>query len=69
MTKGFFDLLPARSILYELNRITPDKLKEVFDDGLAGLSASDLCRKHGISGATFYKWRSRFGGMVISDGA
>ena len=31
------------------------------------LAASDLCRKHGISDATFYKWRSRFGGMEISD--
>jgi transposase-like protein len=33
----------------------------------AGVSASDLCRKHGISDATFYKWRSRYGGMEISD--
>jgi len=31
------------------------------------MSASDLCRKHGISDATFYKWRSRFGGMEVSD--
>ena len=31
------------------------------------MSASDLCRKHGISDATFYKWRSRYGGMEISD--
>jgi len=29
--------------------------------------AADVCRKHGISDATFYKWRSRFGGMEISD--
>jgi putative transposase len=33
----------------------------------AGLSASDVCRKYGVSDATFYKWRSRFGGMKISD--
>ena len=33
----------------------------------AGLSATDVCRKHGISDATFYKWRSRFGGMEVSD--
>ena len=33
----------------------------------AGMSASDLCRKHGISDATFYKWRSRYGGMEVSD--
>ena len=33
----------------------------------AGLSAAEVCRKHGISDATFYKWRSRFGGMEVSD--
>jgi putative transposase len=33
----------------------------------AGLSAGDLCRKHGISEATFYKWRSKYGGMDVSD--
>jgi putative transposase len=31
------------------------------------MSASDLCRKPGISDATFNKWRSRYGGMEISD--
>ena len=33
----------------------------------AGLSATELCRKYGVSDATFYKWRSRYGGMEISD--
>ena len=33
----------------------------------AGASASDLCRKHGISDATFYTWRSKYGGMEVSD--
>jgi putative transposase len=33
----------------------------------AGLSAGEVCRKHGISDATFYKWRSRYGGMEVSD--
>jgi putative transposase len=31
------------------------------------LSAGELCRKHGISDATFYKWRSRYGRMEVSD--
>ena len=31
------------------------------------MSAKDLCRKHGISDATFYKWRSKYGSMEVSD--
>ena len=31
------------------------------------MSAGELCHKHGISDATFYNWRSRFGGMEVSD--
>ncbi|PJI92925.1 transposase [Yoonia maricola] len=31
------------------------------------LGAKELCRKHGVSDATFYKWRSKYGGMEVSD--
>ena len=33
----------------------------------AGIGVSELCRKHGISDATFYTWRKRYGGMEVSD--
>lgn len=33
----------------------------------AGVRAADICRKHGISDATFYKYKSRYGGMTLSD--
>jgi putative transposase len=33
----------------------------------AGGKTSDLCRRHGMSPATFYKWKSKFGGMEVSD--
>ncbi|GLQ69484.1 transposase [Gluconobacter albidus] len=33
----------------------------------AGLKVSDLCRRHGISDATFYKWKTRYGGLEISE--
>ena len=33
----------------------------------AGLSTAEICRKYGESGATFYKWRGKFGGMEVSD--
>ena len=33
----------------------------------AGIAVSDICRKHGIGQSTFYKWRSKYGGMAASD--
>jgi putative transposase len=33
----------------------------------AGVSTAEVCRKHGISDATFYKWEARFGGLEVSE--
>jgi putative transposase len=33
----------------------------------AGVSAADLCRKHGVSDASIYKWKAKFGGMEVSE--
>ena len=33
----------------------------------AGVATADLCRKHGISTATFYAWKAKFGGMDVSE--
>jgi putative transposase len=49
------------------SRFTEEQIIRVLKEHAAGLSAADVCRKHGISDATLYKWRSRFGGMEISD--
>jgi putative transposase len=49
------------------SRFTEEQIIRVLKEHAAGMSADDVCRKHGISDATFYKWRSRFGGMEISD--
>ena len=49
------------------SRFTEEQIIKMLKEHAAGLSAADVCRKHGISDATFYKWRSRFGGMEISD--
>jgi len=48
-------------------RYTEEQIIGILKEHQAGLSARDLCRKHGISDATFYKWRSRYGGMEVSD--
>ncbi|MGN6117987.1 MAG: IS3 family transposase [Nitrobacter sp.] len=49
------------------SRFTEEQIIKVLKEHAAGMSASDLCRKHGVSDATFYKWRSRYGGMEISE--
>src|ERR1019366_8974416 len=46
---------------------TEEQIIKVLKEHAAGLSAGELCRKYGVSDATFYKWRSRYGGMEISD--
>ena len=49
------------------SRFTEEQIIKVLKEHATGLSAGDVCRKYGISDATFYKWRSRYGGMEISD--
>ena len=44
---------------------TQEQVIGVLKEHQAGASASDLCRKHGISDATFYTWRSKYGGMEV----
>ena len=49
------------------SRFTEEQIIWILKEHQVGLSAADLCRKHGISGATFYNWRSKYGGMEVSD--
>ena len=49
------------------SRFTQEQTSGVLKEHQAGASAADLCRKHGISDATFYTWRSKYGGMEVLD--
>jgi len=49
------------------SRFCEEQIIGILKEHKAGLGAKELCRKHGISDATFYKWRSRYGGMEVSD--
>jgi putative transposase len=49
------------------SRFPEEQIIGVLEEHQAGLSAAELCRKHGISDATFYNWRSKFGGMEVSE--
>jgi putative transposase len=49
------------------SRFSEEQIIGILKEHQAGLSATDLCRKHGISDATFYKWRSKYGGLEVSE--
>ena len=48
------------------SRFTDSQIIAVLKQAEAGTPVPELCREHSISSATFYKWRSKFGGMEVS---
>jgi putative transposase len=49
------------------SRFSEEQIIGILREQEAGRPTAEVCRKHGISGATFYKWKARFGGMDVSD--
>jgi putative transposase len=48
-------------------RFSEEQIIEVLREAETGAKVSELCRRHGISDATFYTWRSKYGGLEISE--
>ena len=48
-------------------RFGEEKIIEILKEADAGVPVKDLCRKHGMSDASFYGWRAKYGGMEVSD--
>jgi putative transposase len=48
-------------------RFTEEQIISILKEGEAGVPTAELCRKHGVSTASYYKWRSRYGGMEVSE--
>ena len=48
-------------------RFSEEQIIGVLKEAEAGAKVSELCRRHGISDATFYTWRSKYGGLEISE--
>jgi len=48
-------------------RFTEEQIIAVLREQEAGMRTADICRKHGISDATFYKWKAKYGGLEVSD--
>lgn len=49
------------------SRFSETQIVAILKEHEAGIATKDLCRKHGVSPATFYSWKAKFGGMEVSD--
>jgi putative transposase len=49
------------------SRFTEEQIIGILREQEAGAKTVDVCRKHGVSGATFYKWKAKYGGLDVSD--
>lgn len=49
------------------SRFTEEQVIAILAEQERGMATAEVCRKHGVSPATFYKWKAKFGGMDISE--
>lgn len=49
------------------SRFSEEQIISILKEQESGISVADLCRKHGVSDASIYKWKAKFGGMDVSE--
>jgi len=56
-----------RRALMKVRKYTEEQIIAVLKEGEAGAKIGDLCRKYGMSDATYYNWKKKYAGMTVSD--
>ncbi len=49
------------------SRFSDEQIIAIVKEQEAGMATAEVCRRHGISGATFYKWKAKYGGLEVSE--
>ena len=49
------------------SRFTEERIIAILTEQERGMATAEVCRRHGVSSATFYKWKAKFGGLDVSD--
>ena len=49
------------------SKFTESQIMAILSEGEAGLPVAEVCRKHGISNATYYQWKSKYAGMSVGE--
>ena len=67
MRPGCFDPAIKAEGRMKRSRFSEEQIIAMLKEQEAGVAMTDVCRKHGVSSATFYKWKAKYGGLKVSD--
>ncbi len=59
--------IKSQEVQMKGSRFTETQIMAILKEAEAGLMVKEICRKHGISDATYYNWKAKYGGMSASD--
>ena len=62
-----FVLAHDKDQIMKRSRFSQEQIIGILKEHEAGVSVADLCRKHGVSDASIYKWKAKFGGLEVSE--